>query len=122
MFNIKFTSLNINGLNEHVKQVKLVEYLRQNGSHIIAIQEHNVKSISKLDYLNKYYHIILNSSILLKGGTLILLDKRIPLSIGRVYLHPTSRITTAYITIFNERLYIVNVYAPSGKNRENEWS
>ena len=120
MFILKVATLNINGINDNLKQIKLVEYLRHNGIQIVALQEHNIKLISKLEYLNKYYHLLLNKSILLKGGTLILIDRRLPVSIGRVYLHPTSRICTAHVTIFNVRLYIVNVYAPSGKNKENE--
>ena len=34
------------------------------------IQEHNVKEEKKIEYLAESYHIILNKSILLKGGTL----------------------------------------------------
>ena len=120
MFNLKIATLNINGINENTKQIKLVEYLKQNSINIAAIQEHNIKLISKLEYLNKYYHILINNSILLKGGTLILLDRRLPISIGRVYLHPTSRICTVHITLFDVKLYIVNVYAPSGKQKEKE--
>ena len=103
-----------------MKQVKLKNFLKHKGIHIATIQEHNIKSISKLDYLNTFFHIIINKSIQLKGGTLILIDRQLPISIGRTYLHPTSRICTAQITIFNVKLYIVNVYAPSGKNKENE--
>ena len=120
MFILKFATLNINGINDNLKQIKLVEYLRHNGIQIAAIQEHNIKLLSKLEYLNKYYHLLLNKSILLKGGTLTIIDRRLPISIGRVYLHPTSRICTAHITIFNVKLYIVNIYAPSGKSKETE--
>ena len=119
MFNLKMATLNINGINEKGKQIKLVEYIKKYGFHIVAIQEHNIKLTSKLEYLDKYYHIILNKSIQLKGDTMILLDRRLPISIGRVYLHPTSRLCTAQITIFNIKLYLVNVYAPSGKHKEN---
>ena len=42
MFILKFATLNINGLNENLKQIKLVEYLRTNGIQIAAIQEHNL--------------------------------------------------------------------------------
>ena len=120
MLTIKFATLNVNGINENIKQVKLVAYLKQNGIQIVAIQEHNIKLISKLKYLEKYDHIILNSSIQLKGGTLILLDRQLPIKISRVYLHPTSRICTAHISIFNINLYLINVYAPSGKQKETE--
>ena len=35
-------------------------------------------------------------------------------------MHPTSRLTTVYLNVFNIKLYLVNVYAPSGKNKEKE--
>ena len=64
--------------------------------------------------------MILNKSILLKGGTLILIDKKLPVEISRSYLHPTSRISTCNLKIFDIPLYLINVYAPSGKNKEQE--
>ena len=68
---LKIISLNINGINENIKQIKLVSFLQENSIDIAMIQEHNVKDLKKIDYLNQFYHIILNKSILLKGGTLI---------------------------------------------------
>ena len=101
MFTLKIATLNVNGINDDRIQVKLVSYLRLNGIQIAAIQEHNIKIISKLKYVDKFYHIILNSSIQHKGGTLFLLDRQLPINISQVYLHPTSRICTAHITIFD---------------------
>ena len=84
------------------------------------LQEHNIKSLEKIEYLSKHYNIILNKSILLKGGTLILIDKRLPSRICRSYLHPTSRITTTVLNIMGTELYLMNIYAPSGRNKELE--
>ena len=120
MLTLKIATLNINGINEQTKQVKLVSYLKCNGIQIAAIQEHNIKQLSKLKYLEKYYYIILNTSIQFKGGTLILIDRQLPIEISRVYLHPTSRMCTAYVSIFGFKLYLVNIYAPSGKQRKIE--
>ena len=84
------------------------------------IQEHNIKDAKKIQYLAESYHIILNKSILFKGGTLIAIDKRLPCTIDSFYFHPTSRLSTAHITIFDIKLYLINVYVPSGKNKEKE--
>ena len=84
------------------------------------IQEHNIKDLKKLEYLNRFYHVIVNKSILLKGGTLIAINRKLPSTIGCTYLHPTSRLSTTYLSIFNPKVYLVNVYAPSGKNKEKE--
>ena len=94
--------------------------LRQNSIDIAMLQEHNVKDIKKLEYLNIYYHIILNASILLKGGTLIAIDKKLPSIISSSYMHPTSRLTSTILNIFSTKLYLVNIYAPSGSNKEKE--
>ena len=84
------------------------------------LQEHNVKHPKKIEFLNQFYHLILNKSILSKGGTLIAINKKLPHTIGSTYLHPTSQLTTAYLNVFNTKLYLVNVYAPSGKSKEKE--
>ena len=120
MYNLKIISLNINGINNRIKQIKLVSFLKDNSIDIAMIQEHNVKDMKKIEYLNAYYHIILNRSILLKGGTLIAIDKRLPSTITHSYAHPTSRLTSTILNILNTKLYLVNVYAPSGSNKEKE--
>ena len=112
--------MNINGINNDLKQIKLVKYLQEKSIDIVFIQEHNIKCLQKIEYLLKFYNIILNKSILLKGGTLIMIDKRLPARICRYYLHPTSRICTAVLDIMGTELYLINVYAPSGKKKEQE--
>ena len=84
------------------------------------IQEHNVKNTNKIEYLKQFYHVIVNKTILSKGGTLIIIDKRLPSTIGLSYMHPTSRLSTTIINILNTKLYLVNVYAPSGSNKQIE--
>ena len=84
------------------------------------IQEHNIKDDKKIEYLAEFYHIVLNKSILLKGGTLIVIDKKLPCSAVYPYLHPTSRLSTIFLNVFNTKLYLINVYAPSGKAKEKE--
>ena len=100
--------------------MKLVDYLKAKSIDILLVQEHNIKSLGKIEYLLQYYNVVLNASILLKGGTLILVDKKLPANICRTYTHPTSRICTAVVNIMGTNLYLVNLYAPSGKNKEQE--
>ena len=56
----------------------------------------------------------------MKGGTLILVNKKLPATVCRSYLHPTSRMCTAVINVMGIELYLVNIYAPSGKNKAQE--
>ena len=72
-----------------MKQIKLVEYLKQYSIDIAMLQEHNIKDENKIEYLSEFYHIILNKSILLKGGTLIAVNKILPtLSTTHIYILP----------------------------------
>ena len=105
---------------EQVKHIKLVSFLRQYSIDIAMLQEHNIKDKKKLEYLNIHYHIILNTSILSKGGTLIAIDKKLPCTITSSYMHPTSRLNSTILNILNTNLYLVNIYAPSGSNKEKE--
>ena len=100
--------------------MKLVSYLQSNFIDIAMLQEHNVKDAKKIEYLTKFYYVILNKSILLKGGTLIIVDKRLPSTIVYSYMHPTSRLSTTTLNIFNTTIYLEHVYAPSGNNKEKE--
>ena len=100
--------------------MKLVNYLKGKSIDIVLIQEHNIKSLDKIEYLLQFYNVILNKSVLLKGGTLILINKRLPATICRFYLHPTSRICSVVLNVMGTELYLVNLYAPSGKNKEQE--
>ena len=77
--------MNINGLNSDIKQRKFLTYLKEKSIDIVMVQEHNIKNIAKLECLLEYYNVILNQSILLKGGTLILIDKRLPAKVCRSY-------------------------------------
>ena len=103
----KIASLNVNGLNDVSKQIKLVTYLNEKSVNIAMIQEHNVKSLDKLEYILKYYTVILNKSILFKGGIIILIEKNASYS-GKNISAPNitymfkfnilySRLITAYI-------------------------
>ena len=100
--------------------MKLVSFLQSNCVDIAMIQEHNVKDIKKIEYLKHSYHVILNKSILFKGGTLIIIDKKLPSTFASTYMHPTSRLSTTILNILNTKLYLVNVYAPSGVHKQIE--
>ena len=75
---IKLITININGLNCEKKQQMLFDHIQQNNFSIINLQEHNLKSQDDLlDIFSKYFYVFVNESINLKGGTAILVDRRI---------------------------------------------
>ena len=70
---INIVSININGLNMETKQKMLHQFIIQHKLDAVYLQEHNIKEDGKVEFLEKYYHVILNKSINLKGGTCTLI-------------------------------------------------
>ena len=59
IFTCKIATLNINGINELNKQMKLVNFLKKNAIDIVMLQEHNIKFLAKLEYILKARQLIL---------------------------------------------------------------
>ena len=117
---LKIVSLNVNGLNKESKQKLVHNFIVQHKIDILLIQEHNIKVDGKLHYLEDYYHIIINKSINLKGGTCILVKKHIGCNIERVEMSADSRIISAICKIQDKKLHLVNIYAHASDNSERE--
>ena len=91
-----------------------------NNIEIALIQEHNVKSLNSLEYLAKFYKIFLNPTICIKGGTAIMITKKLDVAIENVYLHPSSRLLKVDMKIQDKGFHIFCVYAHSGSNHNKE--
>merc|ERR1712105_236575 len=102
------------------KQMKLHSFIKYNKIDIVLIQEHNVKSLSTLDYLTKYLKITLNPTINIKGGTAIMIDRKLDIDICNTYVHPSSRLCKATLNIQNYVYDIFCVYAHSGAKCNND--
>ena len=111
---LKLITLNINGLNCDKKQELLYNFLLDNKVHIVNLQEHNLKDSTKLNAIfYDNFHVFINESINLKGGTAILIDKKVTNNIIQVEKSPDSRVLSVKLSINNKRLHILNIYAPS---------
>ena len=100
--------------------MKLHSFIKYNKIYIVLIQEHNVKSLSTLDYLTKYFKITLNPTINIKGGTAIMIDRKLDIDICNTYVHPSSRLCKATLNIQNYVFDIFCVYAHSGAKCNND--
>ena len=86
MFNTlsNIASLNINGLNDKVKQLQLINFMKSNRISILLLQEHNIRNTDVIcSELNDFCDIVINLAIAQKGGTAIVIDKRISLKISK---------------------------------------
>ena len=112
-------SLNINGLIS--KQDQIINFMRYNKIDILLIQEHNIRDITTLsNNLNEFCHVSLNPAICSRGGTAILIDRKLPFSILSVEKSADSRILSMKLKIYDQFFHLVNVYAHSGNKKALE--
>ena len=91
--------------------------MKYNKIDILLLQEHNIRYKNNLcNEILDLFHVIINLAIAHKGGTAIILNKKLPLEIVNYELSANSRITTVKVNLYNQILKFVNVYAPSGSS------
>ena len=119
--NILIASLNINGLNNRMKQLQLIDFMKYNKISILLIQEHNIRDKKVISSeLNDFCEFILNPAISHKGGTAILIDKRISFNVINVEKSANSRIISLKLSVYNQVIHLLNVYAHSNNIKERE--
>ena len=120
---LRLATLNINGINDSMKQLQFIDFVKYHKIDVIFLQEHNIKDRSKINEIDKKFHVFINLSINLKGGTAILIDKRLPIDVINEEKSADSRLISLRIKLYNQIIHLVNTYAHSGKNanldREN---
>ena len=93
----------------------LINHMRYNRIDIMLIQEHNIRDMNNVcQELNDQYHILLNLSIAHKGGTAIIIDRKLEYKIKNYEMSADSRIISAFLEIYDKPIYLLNIYAPSG--------
>ena len=109
-------------MNRKIKQLQLIDYMKMNKIDILLLQEHNIRYKNKLcNEILDLYHVTINLSIAQKGGTAIIINKKLPVKIINQELSADSRITSIKIRLYSQILKIINIYAPSGSdNRERD--
>ena len=98
--------------------MNLIDFMLLERLDIILVQEHNIKDLSRLEYIDKHYNILLNASFLLKGGTAILVNRVSSVKILKHEMDVKRQILSAECEIFDTVLQMINVYAPSGNNKK----
>ena len=91
--NLNIATININGLNTENKQKMLHSFIIQHKIDITYLQEHNIKEDGKVTFLEKFYTIIMNKSVNMRGGTCIIIRKSFNCTVERIELSADSRIT-----------------------------
>ena len=104
-------------MNEVNVQLQLLNYIKFKRLDIIFIQEHNLRDKSKLSNdLLKVCDVYINFSIFQKGGTAILINKKVSYNLLSTEMSADSRIISLRIKFFENILHLINVYAPANEN------
>ena len=75
-------TLNINGLNNVIKQKQLVNFVNYHKIDILMLQEHNIRDKNKLcQELRDAFVIDINLAVSFKGGTAILINRKTPIQV-----------------------------------------
>ena len=112
-------SLNINGLSS--KQSQVIQFMKYNKIDVLLLQEHNIRNSDKLSVeLNDFCHVSLNPAICARGGTAILINRKLPFTLLSEEKSADSRILSVKIKIYSQCLHFVNVYAHSGNKKAAE--
>ena len=114
-------SLNINGLNDKSKQFQLINYMKYNRISILLIQEHNIRNLDAIcSELNDFCEIVINLAIAHKGGTAVLIDRRIAFKIFNIEKSANSRIISLKISVYENVIQLINVYAHANSTKDRE--
>ena len=85
------------------------------------MQEHNIRKENILcNEILDAYHFEINNSIALKGGTAIMINKRLPYNIFDVEKSADSRIISVKLKIYDQIFQVINIYAHASDIKERE--
>ncbi len=114
MHTLNILSLNVNGLNSAVKRTRVLEYLHRKSISCALIQETHLKQSDVARFQNKYYKLAAFSSAQNKTkGVLILVNRKLNLTIEHLGSDEKGRFVFIRCKIYNNRLALVSIYGPN---------
>ncbi len=109
MHTLNILSLNVNGLNSAVKRTRVLEYLHRKSISCALIQETHLKQSDVARFQNKYYKLAAFSSAQNKNnGVLILVNRKLNLTIEHLGSDEKGRFVFIRCKIYNNRLALVS--------------
>ena len=111
MHALNILSLNVNGLNSPIKRTRILEYLHRKSISCALIQETHLKQGDVARFQNKYYKLAAFSCALNKTkGVLILVDRKLHLTIEHTGNDDEGRFVFIRCKIHNDRLTLASIY------------
>ncbi len=104
----------MNGLNSAVKRTRVLEYLHRKSISCALIQETHLKQSDVARFQNNYYKLAFFSSTQNKTkGVLILVNRKLNLTIEHLGSDEKGRFVFNRCKIYNNRLALVSIYGPN---------
>ena len=120
---IKIVSINVNGLNNPIKRASVFRQFRNEKYDIILLQEtHTTKKIVekwKIEWGNKNYDNVYNHGTSGSKGVAILFGINKTYKINKSTIDENGRFIITEIELNNKIWTILNIYAPTQKNKNN---
>ena len=111
---LNILSLNVNGLNSPIKHTRILKYLQGKSISCALIQETHLKQCNVAHFQNKYYKLAAFSCARNKTkGVLILVDRRLHLTIEHTGNDDEGRFVFIRCKIHNDRLALISIYCPN---------
>lgn len=105
-------------MNKVSKQKQIIDFIKYNNVDILLIQEHNIRGPGVIcKELNEFCFVSINYANCLKGGTAILINRKLPFVVLSDEKSGDSRIISMKIKIYDQMLHLINIYAHSGKEK-----
>lgn len=105
---------NVNGLNAPLKRTRILDFLRRKKVSVALIQESHLKAGDVQRFQNGRFKLIAHSCAQTKTkGVLILVDRRLSLSVDQVGDDGLGRFVYCKVRLNNVKVALASIYAPN---------
>lgn len=111
---LKFISLNVGGLNNPVKRVAVLNFLRSQGAQIAMLQETHLVEGDMHRLANRFFKVIAHSSAQNKSkGVAVICRRNLQLKLIDNWSDNKGRIAIAKVHIEHTDIALISLYAPN---------
>ena len=116
---LRILTCNVNGIRDNTKRKNIFQYLQKSNSNIVLLQEtHSSPSTNNIWSKEWDGKIIWNSGTNFKCGVAILIKNNTNIKILQTNQDTQGRILSANIEYNNQKMQIINIYAPNKPNKK----
>lgn len=112
--NLNVLSLNVRGLNNPVKRISTLDFLRRKRINIAFLQETHLVKRDTDRMSNRFFRVLACSSVSNKSeGVAMICQRNLRLKLLDTWADSKGRIAVAKVNIENRDVALVSIYAPN---------